>query len=96
MTHAEIIRKLIGPLPPRGCSSTDAERLKNLHSLSVVIHELVEEVNYLTRYADSDEASARAIGTKAESIRDSIAEEVCTETQPTASEIEAYRAAKYR
>lgn len=71
MNHAEIVKvieKLIGPVVPVGCSDQNGERLKNLSKLGLVVDDLAIFLAHMTYYAESHEASTKAIGLKAIAI----------------------------
>lgn len=52
MTTFEIVKKLIGPINPVGCSSRDEERfenLKNMIELMDQIHSEIDDIAYRNR-----------------------------------------------
>ena len=49
MTNFDIVKKLIGPINPIGCSSRDAEsfeNLKNMIELMDLIHSEIDDIAY--------------------------------------------------
>lgn len=62
MELSEIVMKIVGPVEPVGCSSTDKERLKNAVMLTSLIEDLLVIVNENSRYANSYEDSVKTIG----------------------------------
>lgn len=62
MELSEIVMKLIGPVEPVGCSSTDQDRLNNAIALTNLIEDLLAIVNENTHYANSYEYSVKTIG----------------------------------
>lgn len=62
MTNYDVIKKLIGPVTPIGCSSTDVERLKNLKEMADVVNKLLTDIdNVVHEYKDSHEQSVKDI-----------------------------------
>lgn len=52
MTNFDVVKKLIGPINPIGCSSRDAERfenLKNMIELMDQIHSEIDDIAYRNR-----------------------------------------------
>lgn len=67
MTHAEIIKKLIGNISPAGASHIDDERFENLKAMCELIESLVEDVHFVAeRNKSSHEFSVKRSGEYAE------------------------------
>lgn len=76
MEIKEIVMKLIGPVQPVGESAIDAERLKNIRNLTVVIDSLLDEIKDASLEASRVEDSMRLIGTHAKSFLNYLKEEM--------------------
>lgn len=54
----EVVKKLVGPIDPIGCSGTDEQRLKNLLELTNCVDRLIWDIHeILRRNKDHYEAS---------------------------------------
>lgn len=74
LTLHDITQKFIGETTPLGCASRDKERLYNTLELLELIGDLMENVRYLSTYADSHESSVKEIGLKAKTFRETFKE----------------------
>jgi len=76
MTHAEIVRKLVGNINPAGASHIDDERFDNLRTMIDLVEELLGDIQYVTRSAESWEGSVKRSGLYAKKFIDNLKEEL--------------------
>lgn len=64
----EVTKKLIGPINPIGDSSVDAERLKNLDEMIVLLDQLMFDMRQVAQNATRQEASMKKAGERAKNF----------------------------
>jgi hypothetical protein len=62
MTHAEIVKKLIGNIHPAGDASKDDKRFDNLKEMCDLVSDLVREINEVSKNKDRYEQSMKEAG----------------------------------
>ena len=72
----EIVMRLVGPIAPVGDSNIDAERLKNLETLTRLIDQLVYDIDRLRPNAIRPEASMRKAGILARQFCEDLREAI--------------------
>jgi hypothetical protein len=65
MTHAEIVKKLIGQIKPVGETNEDAKRLDNLNDQIQLTEELINEIFDVAHFANRHEFSVKTCGLQA-------------------------------
>lgn len=62
LSYLDIVTQLIGSTTPIGKSEIDKDRLENLKELCELTYNLLDQINYLRRFAGSHEHSVQEIG----------------------------------
>ena len=62
MTHAEIVRKLIGKIRPVGDTHEDEERFHNLQNMITLVDHLIGDIEAVSTNADHEEGSRKNAG----------------------------------
>ena len=70
-THA-VVKKLIGPITPEGCSATDAIRFDNLMETVYLVERLVTDILIVSENKNNYQASMKKIGERAQRCLDDI------------------------
>jgi len=70
MTNYSLIRKLIGPVEPAGCTETDRQRLENLKQLTDLTQRLLYDIMDVSRNRSRQEHSMKVAGTHAQTFLD--------------------------
>ncbi len=76
MTHKDIVQKLVGSINPVGDSSRDTERFENLKIMCDLVEDLLEEIKWVTRSAESYESSVKRSGEYAQKFINNLKEEL--------------------
>lgn len=79
MIHADIVRKLIGPINPVGESYTDEERLENLKQLCNLVESLLLDIDEVAFHKNRPEYSIKRAGDYADKF---IQDEVVKQFKP--------------
>lgn len=76
MTLYDIVKKLNGPISPRGETNEDNKRLGNLEQLLPLVEQLLMDIRDVAECKNSREHSVREIGKKADEFLNSIKENI--------------------
>lgn len=72
LTPYEIVNKIIGNTSPVGETNEDNIRLENLRQLCGLVEKLINDIEYVKRFKDSQEYSVKIAGEYAEDFLESI------------------------
>jgi hypothetical protein len=75
-----VVLKLIGPIEPIGCHSTDMDRKHNLERMTSLVDLLMQDIVYVSRDKGRHEDSVKQLGVMSykfiKDMKESIAEEL--------------------
>lgn len=63
-----VVKKLIGPIEPEGCSQVDSRRLENIKKMTALVDEILHELQEVRYYKDKKEHSMMLIGRHADNF----------------------------
>lgn len=61
-----VLSKIIGDYKPTGVHSIDGDRLERLENYIEVIHEIINDIEDLTRFSEDSQESVKLIGLEAD------------------------------
>jgi hypothetical protein len=76
MELIDVVRKLIGPIEPLGCSSRDKNRLDNLNKYISLVYHLIDDMKDVSKNKTSYEYSVKEIGETADKFLDDLKEDL--------------------
>ena len=85
----EIVMTLVGPIDPCGEHDADVRRMGNLEDLIELTDCLLSEIVYASRSANRQEASMKAIGSRAERFLNGLRESLDEDHQEAKAETQS-------
>lgn len=73
MDNFDVVKKLIGPIEPIGCSNIDSQRFENLKAMTELVGKILIEINIVASYKDRVEHSLNKAGKFASEFLSEIA-----------------------
>lgn len=71
-TVYEVVKKIVGPIEPVGCSNTDEKRLENLKLLTSVVGRLLNDIDSVAMCKNNYQHSMQVCGQWASDFQDEI------------------------
>lgn len=62
MTNYDVVKKLIGPIKPVGCTERDSKALSNLTEMCALVELLLYDINQVSYHKSSHEYSVATAG----------------------------------